>query len=192
MQLQDMYSLLNESSWTVFRAKNAAGNYRLHPTSARSLLSGIELERQEQIAKAKQETQDSAVASEPLAADSSQTQTEPSGNKISAINLPVLDVNHSLFGTQTFAWPVLVCWHTNEVFAGSRLKTVHRFLIDRANERDKIVVKSKEQIKEEGEKAKQAKYAEAFLLWIIGTDRSTDSTAGHIRRSKYLQRRRIH
>ncbi|KAF8488891.1 hypothetical protein JB92DRAFT_1401920 [Gautieria morchelliformis] len=69
-ELQDMYSLLNESSWTVFRAKNAAGNYRIHPTSARSLLSGIELERQEQIAKAKQKTHDSAVASEPPPADS--------------------------------------------------------------------------------------------------------------------------
>ena len=146
-----MYALLNESSWTVFRTRHAVSNYQRHPTSARSLLDLIGLERQEEIAKTKQKIPEDPVVMTPA------TDSPPTGSStdtLPAEDLAILDINHPLFGTHTFPWPVMVCWGAKKVIVGLRFKYVERLLKDFANERDDV--KTPEQLKEEADKARQA------------------------------------
>ena len=163
IQLQDMYSLLNEASWTIFRARHVASNYRHHPTSARNLLDLIGHERQEEIAKANEKAPDDVIVTMTPAPDSSST--EPSAEELPAVELAVLDISHPLFGTQTFPWPVTVHADAKTVIVGAQLKNLHRLLKDITNERDGV--KSKEQLKEEAEKTKQAKFVQVFFSIVV-------------------------
>ena len=148
MQLQDIYSLLNESSWTSFLRPGLAADisgYRVHPTGARSLLEALEIMRQRELQRAKQQ----------------QPGHESFFNELGMID-GKLSTDHPLFGTNAFSWPVVVCWRTGQAVVGGH-KRMHKMLRAFANNRDGIIVQSEAQNKAE-ERAKLTRYVELSFI----------------------------
>lgn len=153
-----MYSLQNEESWTVFHSK-ASSSYRIHPTSARSLLEGIEYARKVEVAKAKQyadqDNPPEVAVTQPPSTDS--PVSEPSATEPLATSVTP-NFDSPLFGTQIFSWPVIVCWSTKDALPGANAKQVYRLLKNLADKRDGLVTKTKEKQEEEERKVRQARY----------------------------------
>ncbi|KAF8591778.1 hypothetical protein K439DRAFT_1626780 [Ramaria rubella] len=149
-ELQDIYCLLNESSWSVFFASQTPKtSIRVHPTSARRVLDIVESIRQQEITKVKQGASVGATVAEHEAAEFSEVQLDPTK--------PIpLRLDHPLFGTESFKWPLLTCWDKKEVMLGGNMKFVSNLLKKLANDRDGKIVLTPAKIKEEKEAAFRA------------------------------------
>ena len=119
----------------------------------------IEQERQEKIASM---PRDNAAVTEPPPPPPDTLAPMSSLTLPPKYDVAVLDASHPLFGTDGFAWPVMICWAKKLVLVFPQSKEVHRLLKSFANERDDIVVKTKEQLKEEATEAWRATFVYRF------------------------------
>ncbi|GJJ09279.1 hypothetical protein Clacol_003501 [Clathrus columnatus] len=154
VKIHDAYFLLEEHNWTKFLNLGSL-SYRTHPTNASSILEIVQDRRERRLLDAQE-----GKLSTTTEVEEEITEDESPDDPSLDVKPIVLPATHPLFGTECFAWP-LILWNSDfaQIRPGYKtvIKRLHRYSRLRDN---KLSPEELEAVKEEAkEKALQAKWA---------------------------------